>query len=616
MIELNNLIKGKIHEGLLDAADDDYVINMNPLKEIVKLAGRDKREERIETIKHIYDNIENMTEYGTIVSKLSPNNVKRGDVYAIAERNMIFIMKIKDFTKSKVFLRWLVIIDSWGINVSTRANADNLDYKYDDFKDDKILKLNPDEVQKIVDNLGSQSIISAEAVDNQEDDYDIDIKELKKEINDNTNKKGKDMNDLVPFDMSVHKLLRLDDAQLRDLFQGKSLILYLPVNFKKVKSYWSSDEQIDIDEYSANKNYPTIMFVKMNGSGFDVYSEVITPAFLYKITSPGRFAKDPKAKASHGIRRFFKALWGVDKMMKGHNYSYKIFISEDQEFGSLEFLANFFKPVIDRVKLAEKIQDRMITKLEKECKSYMAFEIASNRYEYGRTEWPWNFVLFGDSTNPILIVGKDQGVGLVNTKRGEQWFDGNIVVEFERIAPTWGGRAYRLPKTDYAKMKQLFLSMAKEYTDAYLDIREYLKKWVSKFVLGVVEDPKKELKQEQEEVKQEFDQDAKQNPAASNDPNQGNAVVKLSKSEFDKALTKMTDWHEGKRKQNVGACSPKKLQMYYKVCKQLGFDTEANILADEMAKKNVPLPNLNESIQDILYPNKLRSLYDFITEIL
>ena len=90
----------------------------------------------------------------------------------------------------------------------------------------------------------------------------------------------------------------------------------------------------------------------------------------------------------------------------------------------------------------------------------------------------------------------------------------------------------------------------------------------------------------------------------------------MTKAEFDKALTKMTDWHEGRRKQNIGACSPKKLQIYYKVCRDLGFDEEATILADEMKKKNVQFPKLNESLQDILYPGRFKSLYDFILETL
>lgn len=141
-----------------------------------------------------------------------------------------------------------------------------------------------------------------------------------------------------------------------------------------------------------------------------------------------------------------------------------------------------------------------------------------------------------------------------------------------------------------------------------------LYKWIRHNLLGEPEPPKEELAQNQEEVTQELNQEADKNPAASNSPEQGNAVVKATKGEFNDALVKMTAWHEGKRKQNVTACSPKKLQIYYKVCAQLGFDTEAKILADEMAKKGVALPSLNESLQDLLFPGQsIMPLYEYLT---
>ena len=55
------------------------------------------------------------------------------------------------------------------------------------------------------------------------------------------------------------------------------------------------------------------------------------------------------------------------------------------------------------------------------------------------------------------------------------------------------------------------------------------------------------------------------------------------------AVQKMRAWHEGTRKQNVGACSDAKLKMYYRVCKVLGFEQEAEILANEAETRNLKL---------------------------
>lgn len=55
------------------------------------------------------------------------------------------------------------------------------------------------------------------------------------------------------------------------------------------------------------------------------------------------------------------------------------------------------------------------------------------------------------------------------------------------------------------------------------------------------------------------------------------------------AVQKMTAWHNGERKQNVGACSDAKLKMYYNTCKSLGFETEMNILKVEAESRGLLL---------------------------
>ena len=55
------------------------------------------------------------------------------------------------------------------------------------------------------------------------------------------------------------------------------------------------------------------------------------------------------------------------------------------------------------------------------------------------------------------------------------------------------------------------------------------------------------------------------------------------------AETKMTAWHNGERKQNVKACSDAKLKAYYKVCKNLGYEDEANKLKAEADSRGMTL---------------------------
>ena len=63
----------------------------------------------------------------------------------------------------------------------------------------------------------------------------------------------------------------------------------------------------------------------------------------------------------------------------------------------------------------------------------------------------------------------------------------------------------------------------------------------------------------------------------------------MSKGANAAAYDKMKAWHEGTRKQNIGAMSDAKLKMNYAVCKELGFDKEVDILKAEADKRELTL---------------------------
>ena len=61
----------------------------------------------------------------------------------------------------------------------------------------------------------------------------------------------------------------------------------------------------------------------------------------------------------------------------------------------------------------------------------------------------------------------------------------------------------------------------------------------------------------------------------------------LTKSDKEDVESKMDKWHEGKRKQNVKACSTDKLIMNLGICKRKGYDSEAQQIQDELDSRGI-----------------------------
>jgi len=77
--------------------------------------------------------------------------------------------------------------------------------------------------------------------------------------------------------------------------------------------------------------------------------------------------------------------------------------------------------------------------------------------------------------------------------------------------------------------------------------------------------------------------------------------TKLSASAMKDAGPKMDAWHEGTRKQNVGAMSDAKLKMNYKVCQAKGYDKEMGILKAEADKRGIVIESFTyEDFTNIL----------------
>jgi len=69
--------------------------------------------------------------------------------------------------------------------------------------------------------------------------------------------------------------------------------------------------------------------------------------------------------------------------------------------------------------------------------------------------------------------------------------------------------------------------------------------------------------------------------------NKKSVTEDLTKADKEDAESKMDKWHEGKRKQNVKACSTDKLIMNLGICKRKGYDSEAQQIQDELDSRGI-----------------------------
>lgn len=81
------------------------------------------------------------------------------------------------------------------------------------------------------------------------------------------------------------------------------------------------------------------------------------------------------------------------------------------------------------------------------------------------------------------------------------------------------------------------------------------------------------------------------------------------------AVQKMTAWHNGERKQNVGACSDAKLKVYYNTCKSLGFETEMNVLKAEAESRGLLLESKKSRRRNEAYSANNRRLNERFSSV-
>lgn len=80
-----------------------------------------------------------------------------------------------------------------------------------------------------------------------------------------------------------------------------------------------------------------------------------------------------------------------------------------------------------------------------------------------------------------------------------------------------------------------------------------------------------------------------QNDSKEPEPVKAIKLEDFTPKQITEAKAKMTAWHNGERKQNIGAMSDDKLRMNWIVCKSLGYDKELAQLENEGKKRGVTL---------------------------
>lgn len=92
-------------------------------------------------------------------------------------------------------------------------------------------------------------------------------------------------------------------------------------------------------------------------------------------------------------------------------------------------------------------------------------------------------------------------------------------------------------------------------------------------------------------------------PKKTEDKKERGKDTKMSRSAHKDAYDKMKVWYDGERKQNLSNCSDAKLKMNYKVCKELGYDKEMDLIKKEAESRGI---DINESLS----LNDYMSLYN------
>lgn len=84
--------------------------------------------------------------------------------------------------------------------------------------------------------------------------------------------------------------------------------------------------------------------------------------------------------------------------------------------------------------------------------------------------------------------------------------------------------------------------------------------------------------------------------------------MKLSKKAMAQAEEKVALWYENKRKVNIGACSDKKLQLYYQIAMDNGYTSILPTMRAEAKVRGLDLKYEEKTNESIVYPAEVEEI--------
>lgn len=433
-----------------------------------------------------------------------------------------------------------------------------------------------------------------------------------KEIEDKVveNPKTITMFDIEESSIDCKKISRLTPEKFYKCFKDQSVIIYVPAS----GIYNIAQFKDDVKQKRLHLHFTdgSIIFVTdISESKCSAYIAEITRSPSIKTTTQkSDFWNKNYEKEyldTNIILDVFRSL-GLAFLNKSHRHP-KVFVVnspsfkyEDGDFNAKTFFGELYNTIAKR-KVA---RDKLINDL----KSF----INDSKFKYYkdvhdlRKGSTWNYIVFNTNYGPVSLVGYDKAVFLSNN--WELTYPRYVSCGDFKDPRNFGDymmypneiECWKFHASKYDKLKKMIEDGYEASKAVEKKCDEIIKRWIKKFVLGepVEESPKEEEKK--------IEAAAKKDPDNSNSSEIGSEKMKLSKKAMAQAEEKVALWYENKRKVNIGACSDKKLQLYYQIAMDNGYTSILPTMRAEAKIRGLDLKYEEKTNESIVDPTEVEEI--------
>lgn len=421
-----------------------------------------------------------------------------------------------------------------------------------------------------------------------------------KEIEDKIveNPKTITMFDIEESPIDCKKIAKLTSEKFYNCFKDQTVILYLPVhgiydienfreNTKKGRFYgWGNGSIIFITDITESK---CSVYIAPISRSPKINATVKHTDFWNR----SQYEQD-YVFTKVVIDNIFKSL-SLSLFTKAKRQS-KVFIVNapsfkysDGDFNALTFFGDLYNTFAKREEARTKLLNELKNYAEASCKHY------DNIYNL-RKGSTWNYIVFDSNRGPVSVVGYEKAIILNNDWElsfphyvscgdfSKPWYSSHSEID-----------CWKFSGTKYDKIKKMIEDGYNASKNIEKECDAIINKWLKKFVIG------EPVEEKPEETEKQVEAAAKKDPDNSNSSKIGSEKMKLSKKAMAQAEEKVALWYENKRKVNIGACSDKKLQLYYQIAMDNGYTSILPQMRAEAKVRGLELKyeeQTNESIVD------------------